>query len=145
MGQSIILENKWMLIPLFIQFLLTMLIYQINTSRRVRAVKEKKVQGTYFKTFEGDPPPRDVLASGQLILNLFEMPVLFFTIALLIIIFNVNDTFQMIFSGLYVFFRLWHAYIKITNGHLVQRAFVFTASTVFLTFMWFWFMIKVFL
>ena len=139
------LDVKWMLLPIFGQFFLSMIIYAISRLRRGEAVKKGLVKGKYFKTFEGQPPPRDVIAADQLILNLFEMPVLFFTIALLIITLNLNDIFQMIFSTLYVLSRVWHAYIKIQNGRLSQRAMVFTISSILLTFMWLWLLIKVFL
>ena len=139
------LDTKWMLIPLFAQFLLSISIYGVSRLRRVEAVKKGKVKGQYFKTFEGEKPPREVLAVDQLILNLFEMPVLFYTISLIIINLKLNDTAQMIFASLYVLSRIWHAKIKIQNGSLSQRALVFTISALLLSCMWFWVMIKTFL
>ena len=109
------LDTKWMLIPLFAQFLLSISIYGVSRLRRVEAVKKGKVKGQYFKTFEGEKPPREVLAVDQLILNLFEMPVLFYTISLIIINLKLNDTAQMIFASLYVLSRIWHAKIKLNN------------------------------
>ena len=138
------LDVKWMLLPLFAQFLLTMGVYVISRMRRGEAVKKGLVKGRYFKTFEGDPPPRDVTAADQLILNLFEMPVLFFTAALLIISLKLNDNVQMVLATLYVLIRFWHAYIKIQNGRLTQRALVFTISAIILTGMWIWLIIQSF-
>ena len=138
------LNEKWMLLPLFAQFLLSMLVYGVARIRRGEAVKKGLVKGSYFKTFEGNPPPRDVIAADQLILNLFEMPVLFFTTALLIIAFKLNDNIQMVLATLYVVLRFLHAYIKLQNGRLGQRALVFTISAVALTSMWVWLMIQVF-
>ena len=139
------LDTKWMLIPLFAQFLLSISIYGVSRLRRVEAVKKGKVKGQYSKTFEGEKPPREVLAVDQLILNLFEMPVLFYTISLIIINLKLNDTAQMIFASLYVLSRIWHVKIKIQNGSLSQRALVFTISALLLSCMWFWVMIKTFL
>ncbi|MEC7182495.1 MAG: MAPEG family protein, partial [Bdellovibrionota bacterium] len=112
--------------------------------RRGQAVKKGLVRSRFFKTFEGEPPPRDVIAADQLILNLFEMPVLFFTVSLIIIALKINDNVQMILASLYVISRFWHAYIKIQNGRLAIRALVFTISAVMLTGMWVWLMIQAF-
>ena len=139
------MENKWMLLPLFFQCLLSLAALVISRLRREKAVREGKVKGTYFKTFEGDPPPREVMAADQLIGNFFETPLLFFTVALLIMIFNVNDLTQMILAGLFVFFRLWHAQIKLTHNKLPKRALVFTLSLLVIFLMWFWLLIKVFM
>ena len=138
------IEGKWMLLPLFAQFLLSILAYVVSRIRRGEAVKKGLVKSRFFKTFEGEPPPRNVIAADQLILNLFEMPVLFFTAALIIITLKVNDNVQMILATLYVFSRFWHAYIKIQNGRLAIRALVFVISTVILTGMWVWLMIQAF-
>ena len=138
------IDVKWMLLPLFAQFLLSMLIYIVSRLRRGQAVKKGFVKSRFFKTFEGEPPPRDVIAADQLILNLFEMPVLFFTASLIIIALKVNDNVQMILASLYVISRFWHAYIKIQNGRLAIRALVFTISAVMLTGMWVWLMIQAF-
>ena len=139
------LDVKWMLLPLFAQFLLSLIIYAISRIKRGEAVKKGEVKGQYFKTFEGGKPPRDVLAVDQLILNLFEMPVLFYTVALIIITLRLNDITQMSLASLYVLSRIWHAKIKIQNGSLSRRALVFTISSIFLSCMWFWVMIKTFL
>ena len=139
------LDIKWMLLPLFAQFLLSILVYGIARIRRGEAVKKGLVKGRFFKTFEGEPPPRDVIAADQLVLNLFEMPVLFFTVALLIITLKLNDNVQMALASLYVSLRFWHAYIKIQNGRLTLRALVFTISTVILTCMWIWLMVQAFI
>ena len=139
------LDIKWMLLPLFAQFLLSILVYGIARIRRGEAVKNGLVKGRFFKTFEGEPPPRDVIAADQLVLNLFEMPVLFFTVALLIITLKLNDNVQMALAFLYVSLRFWHAYIKIQNGRLTLRALVFTVSAVILTCMWIWLMVQAFI
>ena len=139
------IDIKWMLLPLFAQFLLSISVYGISRLRRGEAVKKGLVKGRFFKTFEGQPPPRDVMAADQLILNLFEMPVLFFTVALLIIALKLNDNVQMALATLYVSLRFWHAYIKIQNGRLTLRALVFTVSAVILTCMWIWLMIQAFI
>ena len=139
------LDIKWMLLPLFAQFLLSISVYGISRLRRGEAVKKGLVKGRFFKTFEGEPPPRDVMAADQLILNLFEMPVLFFTVTLLIITLKLNDNVQMALATLYVSLRFWHAYIKIQNGRLTLRALIFTVSAVILTCMWIWLMVQAFI
>ena len=107
------IDVKWMLLPLFAQFLLSMLIYIVSRLRRGQAVKKGLVKSRFFKTFEGEPPPRDVIAADQLILNLFEMPVLFFTASIIIIALKVNDNVQMILASLYVISRFWMLFLGV--------------------------------
>ena len=64
------MEIKFLLIPMFLQYLLTMIVLYISRKRRVVAVKKGEVSATYFKTNEGSPPPREVQAADQIFLNL---------------------------------------------------------------------------
>ncbi len=132
------MEQKWLLLPMLAQVLLTTLVMQIARMRRLKAVKAGEVSGTYFKTMEGDPPPRDVLQGDQLVLNFFETPVLFFSAALAAMALNLVDPFLIGLSWTFVLGRAWHAQIKLSHNKLGPRALVFMITVTLIVIMWIW-------
>ena len=132
------MEPKWMLLPMLAQVILTATIMQLARMRRLKAVKANQVSGTYFKTMEGDPPPRFVLQSDQLVLNFFETPVLFFAAALAAMTLNLVDPVLLGLAWAFVAGRAWHAQIKLTHNKLGPRALVFTLTVVLIALMWIW-------
>ena len=132
------MESKWMLLPMLAQVILTATIMQLARMRRLKAVKAGEVSGTYFKTMEGDPPPRYVLQSDQLVLNFFETPILFFAAGLAAMTLNLVDPVLIGLAWAFVLGRMWHAQVKLTHNKLGPRALSFTVTVVLITLMWLW-------
>jgi|MDTC01.3.fsa_nt_gb hypothetical protein len=132
------MESKWMLLPMLAQVLLTATIMQLARMRRLKAVKAGEVSGTYFKTMEGNPPPRYVLQSDQLVLNFFETPILFFAAGLAAMALNLVDPILVGLAWAFVLGRMWHAQVKLSHNKLGPRALAFTVTVVLITLMWLW-------
>ncbi len=132
------MESKWMLLPMLAQVLLTATIMQLARMRRLKAVKAGEVSGTYFKTMEGNPPPRYVLQSDQLVLNFFETPILFFAAGLAAMALNLVDPILVGLAWTFVLGRMWHAQVKLSHNKLGPRALAFTVTVVLITLMWLW-------
>ena len=132
------MESKWMLLPMLAQVILTATIMQLARMRRLKAVKAGEVSGTYFKTMEGDPPPRYVLQSDQLVLNFFETPILFFAAGLAAMTLNLVDPVLIGLAWAFVLGRMWHAQVKLGHNKLGPRALAFTVTVVLITLMWLW-------
>ena len=126
-----------MLIPLLGQVILTFSVGVLARLRREKSVKEG-FNWRYFKTFEGEKPPRYVLQADQHLVNLFEAPMLFFAVGILAISLDTVDTMILIMASIYVISRVIHAIISLTNNRLLWRARVFIFSTIILLIMWFW-------
>ncbi len=126
-----------MLIPLFAQVLLTLFVGTIARLRRDRAVKDG-FNWRYFKTFEGEKPPRYVLQADQHLVNLFESPLFFFVAGILAISLNTVDQLILFMAILYVFLRCIHAHVSLTNNRLLWRARVFIISCLIILMMWLW-------
>ena len=126
-----------MLLPLFGQVLLTFYVGVVARLRREKAVKEG-FNWRYFKTFEGEKPPRYVLQADQHLVNLFEAPVLFFAAGILSITLETVDIVIFTLAMLYVIVRIWHARITLTNNRLLWRARAFIASCWILLIIWIW-------
>ena len=133
---ELLMESKWMLLPMFAQTLITFGAMQIARNRRLRAIKAGEVSGTYFKTMEGPKPPRDVLQSDQLVLNFFETPILFFGVALAAMSLNLVTPVLVSLASIYAMVRILHAQIKLTHNKLGPRAMVFTVSLLIVVVMW---------
>jgi hypothetical protein len=126
-----------MLLPLLAQVLLTFFVGLLARLRRDKAVREG-FNWRYFKTFEGELPPRYVLQSDQHFTNLFEAPMLFFAVGIISISLDTVDQILLILAVLYVIFRCIHARISLTNNRLLWRGRSFIISCSLLLVMWIW-------
>ena len=133
-----------MLLPLFAQVLLTFFVGAIMRTRRNRAVNEG-TDWRYFKTFEGEKPPRDVLQADQHFVNMFEVPMLFFAAGLAAIVFGVVDEVMLVLASAFVFGRGVHAWISLTNNRLLHRAKVYVLTCLNLLALWAWLVYSTFI
>jgi len=131
------MDKELMLLPLLGQVILTFCVGLLGRLRREKSVKEG-FNWRYFKTFEGEKPPRFVLQSDQHLVNLFEVPMLFFAAGILSISLDTVDLFILILASLYVIIRVIHARIALTNNRLLWRGRVFILSCGILLIMWIW-------
>ena len=131
------MDIELMLLPLFAQVILTLIVGVIARRRRDRSVKDG-FNWRYFKTFEGEKPPRYVLQADQHLVNLFEAPMLFFVAGILSISLDTVDEYMLLFATFYVTTRVIHAYISLTNNRLLWRARIFILSSLILLIMWIW-------
>jgi hypothetical protein len=131
------MNSELMLLPLLGQVILTFCVGFLARIRREKSVKEG-FNWRYFKTFEGEKPPRYVLQADQHLVNLFEVPMLFFAAGILAISLDTVDTVILLFASIYVISRVIHAIISLTNNRLLWRGRVFVFSTIIILMMWFW-------
>ncbi len=96
------------------------------------------------------PPAQDSLASGAAtkayfepveapannFTNLFEMPVLFFALVPLLLVFRHADHIQVGLAWLFVVLRVVHSFIHIREGRSLFRFRAYLASCVTLSVMW---------
>ena len=87
---------------------------------------------------EGEPPPRYVLQSDQIVLNFFETPILFFAAGLAAMALNLVDPVLIGLAWAFVLGRMWHAQVKLSHNKLGPRALAFTVTVVFIMLMWIW-------
>ena len=80
--------------------------------------------------FEPVEPPANNLA------NLFEMPVLYFALVPLLILFRHAGHFEVLLAWIYVALRLVHSLIHIGRGKVNARFLVYLASCAVLAAMW---------
>ncbi len=104
---------------------------------RYRAVLQDGLDPRYFKLYGKDTKLPDYLIKvTQHSQNLMELPVLFYTALILIVVLNFNDTFYVLLSWAFFMARIVHTYIHTTSNRLIWRKNVFIVSRVFLIIIW---------
>ncbi|CAH9050793.1 hypothetical protein PSECIP111951_00266 [Pseudoalteromonas holothuriae] len=109
------------IISMFVQTTLTFWIMIIMGRRRFEAAREGNLKKEDFKTMQLNHAPEAVLLASRNFENQFEVPVLFFVVALLALHLNNAGWFFAISSLLFVVTRIAHSIVHITNNHIKTR------------------------
>jgi len=113
--------NTSLLYPALAMAALTYSVGALLFYTRVRAVRAGKIQMKYFRTYnEGQSTEAELKASHHFI-NLFEVPVLFYTAICLALLFSVETKGMEIAAWIFVAARLAHAYFHIGPNRLYPR------------------------
>ena len=97
--------------PAVLMITLTLFLYVKSYLDFVKAKKSDAIKFSYFKTYKGEAP--DYLeVSRQTLKNQFELPILFYFLTSMILIFDNNTILDLIFSWLFVISRYMHCYIR---------------------------------
>ena len=110
---------------------------------RLISVRRRQVHPRYYVLMSGDTPPDYVQKVGRNMANLLEVPVLFYLLAVLVVVFEINNQLLVGLAWLYVALRLLHSIIHISYNNVPHRFIVFVLSVVTLMIMWFQFMMLV--
>src|SRR5512139_3548387 len=112
------------LLPLFVQVVLTFVLYSWMAYHRVSLIRR------------GDVHPRDValrlpnwpphlLQVANAAHNQLETPVLFYVLTILAIITRHADVLFVVMAWIFVLLRIAHAYIHVTTNRISQRGGLF--------------------
>lgn len=129
--------------PVFCLVILTFFMIAATGITRLISVRRRQVHPRYYVLMSGDTPPDYVQKVGRNMANLLEVPVLFYLLAVLVILFEINHQLLVDLAWLYVALRLVHSIIHISYNNVPHRFIVFVLSVVTLMIMWFQFMMLV--
>ncbi len=130
------MTQEMILYPLFVMVLITLFISLRLAVLRYRAVVRDGLKAGYFKHNSGDKPPEYLLRTTDHYDNLFEQPMLFYVVSILIYITSKTDYLLIILAWAYIATRLLHGYIHISLNKLLLRRNSFLLSTIVLFSMW---------
>ena len=134
------MQTTWILYPLFAMALLTLFVALRMLLLRIKAVRSGDLSVSYFRTNAGGEEPDALRKTTQHYDNLFEMPVLFYLVVIVIFISNSVDVVQLVLAWAYFLLCVAHAYIHIGYNNVLHRMKIFLFSTVVMYSMWFvWF------
>ncbi len=103
---------------------------------RFRAVKENKLELSYFKINHAEQTPEHVTRIAQHYNNLFEINSLFYTVAILIYVLQIDTLFSILLAWGYFLSRVWHSIIHLGSNDVQQRFLAFLVSLGLLLALW---------
>ena len=129
--------------PVFCLVMLTFFMMAATGITRLISVRRRQVHPRYYVLMSGDTPPDYVQKVGRNMANLLEVPVLYYLLAVLVILFEINNQLLVDLAWLYVALRLVHSIIHISYNNVPHRFIVFVLSVVTLMIMWLQFIMLV--
>lgn len=139
------MQTSWILYPMFAMVMLTLVVAMRMLQLRFRAVLQDNLNPGYFKLNRGAKPPGYMLQAEQHYINLFESPVLFYVIVVLIYVLQFVDAISVSLAWGYVLARLGHAYIHTGPNRVLQRRNIFLLSITLLVTLWCYTLVKLLL
>lgn len=110
---------------MFLMVLLTLVIGILAVRTRFSSVKSGDVRAKYYKLMDGQDVPEVVTKTTRNFNNQFEIPLLFYVVCTLYLIFGIESDIAVVFAWLFVVFRVIHSYIHITYNHVIHRLLAF--------------------
>tara|TARA_B100001146_G_scaffold221391_1_gene231726 strand:+ start:413 stop:823 length:411 start_codon:yes stop_codon:yes gene_type:complete len=123
------------LYPAIAMMILTLFLYVKNSLDNVKAIKTKAINFKYFKTYKGEVPDY-VAVSRQTLKNQFELPIFFYFLIAVILVFDKVSQLDIILSWIFVASRYLHCYIRLSSNYVPHRAKVFQLGMLVLIAWW---------
>jgi hypothetical protein len=125
------------LYPVFVQVLLTFLVYGLLATRRARAVRESdRVRGNPDLAMGRFAWPDEAQKASNNQRNQFELPVLFYAVVALALIVRGADLLMIVLAWAFVLTRLMHAAIHVGPNKVRWRGPAFAVGAIILLVMW---------
>ena len=124
------------LLPMFALALWTALVLFLLPIVRARAGFRREVAIDDFKYGESDKVPPRVSLPNRNLVNLLEMPVLFYVVCLMLFVTAGASPLAVALAWAYVALRVVHSCIHLTYNRVVHRLAVFAASNGVLAALW---------
>ena len=129
------MEKTLILYPAILMMILTLFLYVKNYLDNRKAVINKSIKFSYFKTYTGEVPDY-LTVSRQTLKNQFELPIFFYFLISIILVFDKVSQLNLIFAWIFVAFRYLHCYIRLSSNHVPYRAIVFELGMLVLIAWW---------
>jgi len=123
------MRSQLILLPLLVQVFLTIAVYVLLNVAKVRAVRRGEVDEAR-RSLHDDAWPDNVLQINNNIRNQFEVPVLFYVLALALLALNAVSPAAFAFAWLFVLSRIAHAYVHIGSNYVPMRRRIFAFGCV---------------
>ena len=138
------MKSEAIFAPVALLALWTGLVALITGVRRVRAVALGRTTASAFRLGESSAVPPDVVVANRNLMNLLEMPVLFYVVAIAFYVTRHVDLRVVVLAWTYVGLRVAHSCIHLTSNRVRQRLVSFALGNVVLITLWIWFIRRVF-
>ena len=132
----------FVLLPLFVQVILTFALYCWMAYHRVTSIRSGVVHPRDVALRQPNWPPR-VLQIANAAHNQLELPLLFYVLTILSIMTRHADIIFVVLSWVFVVSRLGHAYIHVTSNRVPRRGAIFGIGLLVLMIMWLIFIVRI--
>ena len=122
--------------PMFAMFSLTIFAVFRMAYLRYTAAKSGEINPRYFKTYSGYNEPEHLRVMSRHVINLYEMPVLFYVVGILILQTGQTGVVTLSLAWAYVGLRYIHSYIHLTSNKVMHRFRVFVLGSFVLIALW---------
>lgn len=129
-------QSPEIIYPMAAMFGWTFLVMLRNVQVRVSAVLRGELSNEYFELFSGAAPSATVEKTGNHLRNLFEFPLLFYTVSLAALYTGTSDKAFQILAWSYVALRIGHSLIHLTINKVPARFLFYFLSNLVLLSMW---------
>ena len=103
---------------------------------RVRAVRRRDISVRFFELYQGSEEPEELRALSRHLVNLFELPILFYVACIVAYVSVQVDLWLVLLAWLFVVSRYVHSYIHLTSNIVIQRFRVYGIGLAVLVLMW---------
>ena len=131
------------LYPVFAMFALTAFALFRLGIMRLMAVKKRDIDIRFFKTYRDYEEPEKLRIASRHLVNLFEVPMLFYVVVILILVTEQASAMLVGLAWAYVAARYLHTFIHLTSNKVLVRFRVFIFSFLLLLVMWVTFAVQV--
>ena len=129
------MEKNLILLPAISMMILTLFLYVKNYLDNRKAIINKSIKFNYFKAYKGEIP--DYLAvSRQTLKNQFELPIFFYFLIFIILIFDKVSKLDLALACIFVASRYLHCYIRLSSNYVPNRSKVFLLGMLVLIVWW---------
>lgn len=133
---------RFVLLPLFVEVLLTFGLYFWMAWLRTSLIRSRAVHPRDIALREPNWPPH-VLQVANAAHNQLELPLLFYVLTILSIMTHHADVIFIVLAWIFVLSRLAHAWVHTTSNQISVRGPVFGLGLLVLLIMWLIFMIRI--
>ncbi len=130
------MEDHRLIYPMFVMFLLTLSTLFRLFRARSRLVEEGEIQVGFFRTYQEGSEPDESAKLARHFVNLYEAPVLFYTVCLAALATGVTGTAFLVLAWIYVSLRTIHTIIHTGANKLMPRVYSYFSSWIALTALW---------
>lgn len=133
---------QFVLLPVFVQVVLTFVLYCWMAYYRVGVINSGVVHPRDIALREPNWPPY-VLQVANAAHNQLETPVLFYVLTILTVITRHADLLFVVLAWIFVLARIAHAYVHVTSNRVSVRGPVFGLALLVLMIMWLIFIVRI--
>jgi hypothetical protein len=122
--------------PAFALVALTLFSVARLARMRFAAARAGRVDPRYYKVFKGEGEPPELAAASRNVINLYEMPTLFYAGTAIAFAAGLSGALLVALGWTYVALRCAHSFVHVTGNKVMWRFRVFFASWVVLLAYW---------